>query len=176
MSPRASAALTSCPGRAWNAEAATIQPAAAPTVAGVLAATAPPRGPCTTWATRAATALSTCRSATPSITAATVAATSPVICPTWPCPSASTPAAFSKWLSAWWLRMAYPTAPPPGTYGATTGSSSRTPPSRTGSRPPGEKKVETLSGTYLDEALANFSGYLTIDEVYDGPFCILSVV
>jgi hypothetical protein len=29
---------------------------------------------------------------------------------------------------------------------------------------------------YLDEALANFSGYLAIDEVYDGPFCILSVV
>src|SRR5262249_28572539 len=27
-----------------------------------------------------------------------------------------------------------------------------------------------------DEALANFSGYLAIDEVYDGPFCILSVV
>ena len=34
----------------------------------------------------------------------------------------------------------------------------------------------TLSTTYLDEALANFSGYLAIDEVYDGPFCILSVV
>jgi len=33
-----------------------------------------------------------------------------------------------------------------------------------------------LSGSYLDEALADFSGYLAIDEVYDGPFCILSVV
>jgi hypothetical protein len=33
-----------------------------------------------------------------------------------------------------------------------------------------------LSGAYLDNALANFSGYLAIDEVYDGPFCILSVV
>jgi hypothetical protein len=36
--------------------------------------------------------------------------------------------------------------------------------------------VESLSTTYLDEALADFSGYLAIDEVYDGPFCILSVV
>jgi hypothetical protein len=36
--------------------------------------------------------------------------------------------------------------------------------------------VETLSSTYLDEALADLSGYLAIDEVYDGPFCILSVV
>jgi hypothetical protein len=33
-----------------------------------------------------------------------------------------------------------------------------------------------LSGAYLDNALADFSGYLAIDEVYDGPFCILSVV
>jgi hypothetical protein len=33
-----------------------------------------------------------------------------------------------------------------------------------------------ISTTYLDAALANFSGYLAIDEVYDGPFCILSVV
>jgi len=33
-----------------------------------------------------------------------------------------------------------------------------------------------LSGAYLDNALADFSGYLALDEVYDGPFCILSVV
>jgi transposase-like protein len=29
---------------------------------------------------------------------------------------------------------------------------------------------------YLDEALSDFSGYLAVDEVYDGPFCILSAV
>ena len=33
-----------------------------------------------------------------------------------------------------------------------------------------------MPGVYLDEALANFSGYLAIDEVYDGPFCVPSVV
>lgn len=33
-----------------------------------------------------------------------------------------------------------------------------------------------MSDGYLDKALADFSGYLAIDEVYDGPFCILSVV
>jgi Transposase len=33
-----------------------------------------------------------------------------------------------------------------------------------------------LSDAYLDKALAGFSGYLAIDEVYDGPFCVLSVV
>jgi hypothetical protein len=40
----------------------------------------------------------------------------------------------------------------------------------------GKKKVASISTSYLEEALANFSSYLTIDEVYDGPFCILSVV
>ena len=34
----------------------------------------------------------------------------------------------------------------------------------------------SISTTYLDEALARFSGYLAVDEVYDSPFCILSVV
>jgi uracil phosphoribosyltransferase len=43
-------------------------------------------------------------------------------------------------------------------------------------RPPAKKKWDTLQTDYLDEALANFSGYLAIDEVYDGPFCILSAV
>jgi len=72
--------------------------------------------------------------------------------------------------------MACPTKAPVGTCGATTASTSPGPPSRTGSRRLGKKKVESISTTYLDEALANFSGYLAIDEVYDGPFCILSVV
>jgi hypothetical protein len=30
--------------------------------------------------------------------------------------------------------------------------------------------------TYLDWGLADFSGYVAADEVYDGPFCVLSVV
>jgi hypothetical protein len=72
--------------------------------------------------------------------------------------------------------MAWPTSPPPGTSGATTASSSPPPRSRTGSRRPGKKKIATLGTTYLDEALTNFSGYLAIDELYDGPHCILSVV
>lgn len=33
-----------------------------------------------------------------------------------------------------------------------------------------------MEGAYLDEALLGFSGYLAIDEVYDGPFCVLCVV
>jgi len=33
-----------------------------------------------------------------------------------------------------------------------------------------------MPDAYLDAALAGFSGYLAIDEVYDGPFCVLCVV
>jgi Transposase len=33
-----------------------------------------------------------------------------------------------------------------------------------------------MANSYLDTALADFSGYLAIDEAYDGPFCILSIV
>jgi len=35
-------------------------------------------------------------------------------------------------------------------------------------------QIET--DAYLDGALKNFSGYFTVDEVYDGPFCILFIV
>jgi hypothetical protein len=132
--------------------------------------------PCTTWATLALIVLSILSFPTPNIAAATATAASRLICPTWPCPSVITPAAFSNWLSAWWLRTGCPTNPPVGTSGATTAFSSPTPPSKTGSRRLGKKKIDSLSTTYLDEALANFSGYLAVDEVYDGPFCILSVV
>jgi Transposase len=36
--------------------------------------------------------------------------------------------------------------------------------------------MDSISTTYLDVALADFSGYLAIDEVYNDPFCIFSVV
>ena len=29
---------------------------------------------------------------------------------------------------------------------------------------------------FLDWALADFSGYVAVDELYDGPFCVLSAV
>jgi hypothetical protein len=65
---------------------------------------------------------------------------------------------------------------PVGTCGATTESLSPSPPSRTGWRRRAKKKCALLQTAYLDEALQLFSGYLALDEVYDGPFCILSAV
>jgi Transposase len=50
------------------------------------------------------------------------------------------------------------------------------PRSRTGSRPGGKKAARRIDTEHLDWALSNFSGYLAVDELYDGPFCILSIV
>src|SRR5437764_2661441 len=72
--------------------------------------------------------------------------------------------------------MACPTAQRVGTSGETTGSLSLVPRSRTGLRL-GEKKAQGRMDTdFLDWALADFSGYVAADELYDGPFCILSAV
>jgi len=40
----------------------------------------------------------------------------------------------------------------------------------------GKEAVSDINATYLDQALADFSGYIAADELYDGPFCILSIV
>ena len=55
-------------------------------------------------------------------------------------------------------------------------SSCPTPPSRTGSRRREKNADSRLETDYLDWALADFPGYLVIDEMYDGPFCVLSAV
>jgi len=48
--------------------------------------------------------------------------------------------------------------------------------SRTGSRRRGKKSLASIDTEYLDRVLKTFSGYLAIDELYDGPFCVISVV
>jgi hypothetical protein len=53
---------------------------------------------------------------------------------------------------------------------------SPTPRSRTGSRPGGKKAARRIATKYLDWAFSDFSGYIAADELYDGPFCILSIV
>ena len=40
----------------------------------------------------------------------------------------------------------------------------------------GKKAARRIDPDYLDWALSDFSGYIAADELYDGPFCILSIV
>ena len=129
-----------------------------------------------TSAARAATGRGISTSSTPSTAASAVTSTSAPTSPTWRRRGAITPSASSPWPSASWPRTACPIGPPPGTCGATAASSSPSPRSRTGSRPRGGKTAAHLETDYLDWALDGFSGYLAADELYDGPFCVLSAV
>jgi hypothetical protein len=66
---------------------------------------------------------------------------------------------------------------PVGVSGGIIGSSFPSQPFKTGWRRRGKKirtKIET--DEYFDWAFKNFSGYIAVDELYDGPFCILSIV
>ena len=47
---------------------------------------------------------------------------------------------------------------------------------KTGLNRRGKKTEERITTEYLDGALADFSGYIAADELYDGPFCVLSIV
>lgn len=40
----------------------------------------------------------------------------------------------------------------------------------------GKKGRQQLEAGYLDWALADFSGYIAADELYEGPYCVLSIV
>ena len=132
--------------------------------------------PCMIWVTRWGAGPVRSTSPTPNITAPGATTTSPPTCLTWPRPRPSTPIGLWPWPSGWWWRTAYPIRPPVGTSGATIGSSSPSPPSRTGWRPGGKKAADQIRAAYLDWALDGFSGYIAADELYDGPFCVLSIV
>lgn len=66
--------------------------------------------------------------------------------------------------------------PPVGGYGATFGCLYHGRPSRIGSKPGEKRATGHVEQDYLDWALTDFSGYIAADEVYDGPFCVLSIV
>src|SRR5437773_10857707 len=72
--------------------------------------------------------------------------------------------------------MATPTTRRFGISGETTVSSCPLPRSKTGLRQGGKKAPSRMDTEFLDWALADFSGYGAADELYDGPFCILSAV
>jgi len=50
------------------------------------------------------------------------------------------------------------------------------PPFRTGWRRGEKRAVERITDDYLGGVLADFCGYIAADELYDGPYCVLSIV
>src|SRR5262249_15032376 len=174
--PRASLVLRICRHPCRRAVRGTTAAAPARAVAGPAHVTAGGGAPCTRSAACAGTGRASCVWPTPSTTAALAASSSAPTCRTWPRRAATTPTGSSAWRCGWWRRTACRTGWPPGTCGATTASSSPSPPCRTGSRRRGEKADAQTEADHLDWALADFSGYLAADELYDGPFCVLSAV
>ena len=63
-----------------------------------------------------------------------------------------------------------------GIYGVTIASLFPSQRFRTGSRPGEKKAAHYIETDYLDTVLADFIGYIAADELYDGPFCVLSIV
>ena len=110
-------------------------------------------------------------SRTRSIGVPTAASSSMSIPWTTRCPRPPTPIGSWPWWCDWWWRTAYPIKPPAGTCGGITVCSCPSPPSRTGWWL-GEKSGQPNGRSYLNWALADVSGYLALDELSDGPFCV----
>src|SRR6266571_5168587 len=72
--------------------------------------------------------------------------------------------------------MACLTDPPAGICGVITACLCPLPPCRIGQRLGGGKAQGQMDGAFLDWALAAFSGYVAADELYEGPYCVLSAV
>src|SRR5262245_37893742 len=174
--PRGLPGRKSCPSRKSPLEVATSNIGPALSVATPAIVIERGSACCTMSAIWSLGVLGTSTSPTPSITAANAASISTPTRPTWPHPRGTTPIASWPWPCDSSSRTACPIKPPAGTSGVITGFLCPTPPSRTGWRPGGKKAASQMDAPYLDWALADFSGYIAADELYDGPFCILSIV
>jgi hypothetical protein len=176
MSPRASLVWRTCPSRRLSNAVGTTDGNHVQSAGTVRIGIAGRSGRCTTWGTWSRAALTTSILHTPSIIAPNATSTSTPTCRTWPCPTATTRTAWLVWRSGWWSKMACPTKPPVGISGEITGCLSLGPQFRTGLRPGGKRAESVIETGYLDWALADFSGYIAADELYDGPYCVLSIV
>jgi len=174
--PRASTVSRICPKPSSHSVPEITGDGPVPTVGTVLIAIAKAIARSTISAIPSQADHATSSSSTLSITALAVKNTSTPTCPTSPIRARTIPAALSTPPSDSWSRTVSPIGPQAGPCGVTNASSSPSQRSRTGSRPGGKKAARASSTEHLDGALANFSGYIAADELYDGPFCILSIV
>ena len=95
---------------------------------------------------------------------------------TWQTPVATIPAELSTWQCGWLLKTGCRIDRHHGIYGETIGFLFLGLRFKTGSRRREKKAEQRAPAEYLDGALADFSGYIAADELYDGPFCVLSIV
>lgn len=100
--------------------------------------------------------------------------------PTWMIlhtPQATIPLGWFHWRYGLSWRMACHIGRHHGTCGETIGFSFLGQPFRIGWKLLGKKIAATINGDdYMNTVLADFSGYIAADELYDGPFCVLFIV
>ena len=94
----------------------------------------------------------------------------------WLSQGVTIPVAWLNGRFGWWLRMDCPIGLRHGIYGETIAFLFPGQRSKTGLRRRGKKSEDDVVSTYIDQVMAGFSGYIAMDELYDGPFCILSIV
>jgi Transposase len=132
--------------------------------------------PCTMWAACGVTDPWFCTSRIPNIDANPAVFALMLRWMTSPLRGAITPTESSLLRCAWWWRTASLTGSLRGISDAIIEFSSPSRRFKTGSRRRGKKISTWVETDYLDWALSDFSGYVAADELYDGPFCVLSVV
>jgi len=132
--------------------------------------------PCTIWETRlpASRVISFSRIRHTAVRNATI--TSTPTCVIWLYPKAIIPIGLFQWRCDWLSRMDYRTGQHRGTCGETTEYLYHGRQFKTGLRRRGKKAEVNIKTDYIDRALSEFSGYITADELYDGPFCVLFIV
>jgi hypothetical protein len=166
-----------CPNPEKNRDDVTKSPLVAPIATSPHLGDVPVYARCTTSVTSTADDPSTLSFTTPFIVVRNVASIFPSTCPTLPIRILITQNGSFAVPSVMSLKTDRLTETPVGDSGGIIGSSFPSPPFKTGWRRQGKKirtKIET--DDYLHWAFENFSGYIAVDELYDGPFCILSIV
>jgi hypothetical protein len=92
-------------------------------------------------------------------------------------PQATIPFVWFHWQYDLSWRMVCPIGRHHGTCGGIIAYLFRGQPFRTGWNLRGKKIATTINGDdYMNTVLADFSGYIAADELYDGPFCVLFIV
>ena len=102
--------------------------------------------------------------------------TSTPTCLIWLYPKVTIPTGLFQWRYGLSSKMDYRIALHRGIYGETTEYLCHGQQFKTGLRRREKKAEVNINTDYIDKALSEFSSYITADELYDGPFCVLFIV
>ena len=130
----------------------------------------------TTWETRFPGDHAILSSLIPNTAAPSAIITSMQTWTIWHYPRAIIPIEWSQWRCGLSSKTVCHTGRPHGIYGVIIAYLFHGLRFKTGLRQREKKTEVTIKTDYIDKVLSDFSGYITADELYDGPFCVLFIV